>query len=184
MGAIVLVDALSNNTVGAGMIVRALGDRDATAGPGHKSQLTAADRRARFGHGAALILFVGAPSEAQRSLAHRMEAELFALGCAATVIDVPALQDGTRSPALLADVAGQCLQAGLITVLSTAPAHPGDRRQLLERLGHHAMLTITLDPAAKAALDLSGIDAEQALEQVVERLARDGVLVSPSPVSK
>src|SRR5690606_21983202 len=71
------------------------------------------ERRARFGHRAALVAFA-VPAEHTTELAYRLEEELFARGGAGTVIDVLALQDGTRSPALLADVGEQCLRAGRV----------------------------------------------------------------------
>jgi phosphosulfolactate phosphohydrolase-like enzyme len=94
----VLIDVESNATVAAGMIVQAIeGKAVRNAGP-----VTAAERRARNGHGPAVI-FTGH----REALAELLERRLFIRGCA-----VVALRDATEDALRAADA------AGLIAILS------------------------------------------------------------------
>ena len=79
-GSVVLIDAETNATVAAGMIVQASSSRVARpSGP-----VTMAERRARFGHGPAAIS-VGR----RESLARLLERRLFDRGCAVAIVRDP-----------------------------------------------------------------------------------------------
>ncbi|MGD0500772.1 MAG: sulfate adenylyltransferase subunit CysN [Bryobacteraceae bacterium] len=100
-GALVLIDPESNATVAAGMIVQAVEGRTVrTAGP-----VTAAERRARYGHGPAAI-FTGH----RESLGELLERRLFDRGCA-----VVALRDATEDALRAAEA------AGLIAIVAGGP---------------------------------------------------------------
>jgi sulfate adenylyltransferase large subunit len=102
-GSVVLIDLDSNATVAAGMIVRAATARTArTAGP-----VTAAERRARFGHRPATV-FVG-PRE---SLAVMLERRLFDRGYLAVVLR-DATEEGLRA-----------LEAAGAIAIATGPGDP------------------------------------------------------------
>ena len=132
-GAFVLIDSISNNTVAAGMIRRALEDGDGDRTAGGISLVSPEARRARLGHGGALIAFAGEPEQGQREVAQRLERGLFERGFATTLVDVAIVADGSRSPALLADIAAQCVRAGVLTVMSGAAARAADREELRAR---------------------------------------------------
>ena len=132
-GAFVLIDAISNNTVAAGMIRRPIADGDGD-GTVHGPSLVSLDaRRARRGHVGALIAFAGVPEEGQAAIAQRLERSLFDRGYATTFVDTTLVADGSRSPELLADIAAQCIKAGLLTVMSGAAPRAADRQALRAR---------------------------------------------------
>lgn len=138
VGAFVLIDALTNNTVGAGMIVRAL-ERAAGDGPGADgpiSMITSASRAERFGHGALVVAFTeNQQRERQRHTARELERALFDAGITTTLIDVEAFSETSRSAALVADLVRQCTDAGLVTILSTGLPRDAQRQELERRLG-------------------------------------------------
>jgi len=80
-GSFILIDAETNATAAAGMIVRAVtGGRRRAAGP-----VNAVERRARYGHGPEVISVGG-----REALAYALERRLFEHGCAVTVVrDAP-----------------------------------------------------------------------------------------------
>jgi len=179
-GAFVLIDAISNNTVAAGMIREAVFDVAAPDSRHLERAVSDVERTARFGHAAALIGFVGDPCRAQTEVACALERALFDAGHAVVLIDVGALSDGTRSPALLADVAEQCLAAGMLTIFSTGLPRAADREQVRARLGE-VLIELRVggergDLAGAIAVD--GDDPAGASGHVVEALRGRGVLGS------
>ncbi len=143
-GAFVLIDALSNDTVGACMII---GEAQAeasdaagstTASRAVASGIGAGERCSRLGHTALVIAHEGYgadTTEAQKALSQSLERTLFDAGLLTTIVDVERLSEGTRSPALVADVATQCFTAGLVTILSTGLPRAAQRTELESRLG-------------------------------------------------
>jgi bifunctional enzyme CysN/CysC len=97
-GAFIVIDRLTNVTVGAGMIV-GLSDQEESQG-----RVTAEERAARFGQKAA-TLWLGAN---RREVAWELERRLFNLGHAALVLD-----DAELAPQA-AVIAGQVNRAGLL----------------------------------------------------------------------
>jgi sulfate adenylyltransferase large subunit len=126
-GAFVLIDSVTNDTVAAGMIARAAGARvGAGAGDasrdarGERTQVSAAERRARLGHAGAVVR-VSAPSlEAARVLAFTIERELFDGGRLATVIEAGAEPgEGASSDARTAAASAEaCARAGVIAIVA------------------------------------------------------------------
>jgi bifunctional enzyme CysN/CysC len=97
-GAFILIDRMTNGTVGAGMIVdrssapeflRDNWDEDTLAGMQavRSSQVTADERSARFGHPPLTILLTGLSGSGKTTIAYALERRLFELGCAVTVLD-------------------------------------------------------------------------------------------------
>ncbi len=107
-GAFIVIDPLSNETLGAGMIVDIEGKEET------RGQVSDADRFARFGHWAAIVLVED--SEA----ALLLERELFDRGAAVAVVE-----EADAETAVLAQAAG-------LIVLATGPVLPGaiDLRRL------------------------------------------------------
>ncbi len=104
-GAFIMIDRLSNNTVGAGMIV------DRRAGPATPASLweaepqsallqetggrvTRAEREERLGLRAATLLLTGLTGAGKTTLAHALERRLFDAGRTATVIDGQSMRLG------------------------------------------------------------------------------------------
>jgi sulfate adenylyltransferase large subunit len=153
-GAFVLVDAIGNNTVGAGMIIEALAEEDRAGDRKRASLVTGDERRTRLGHAALAIGFAGGPASGQAAVAYELERALFDRGVAATVIDVEALADGTRSPALFADLAAQCVDAGLVVILSTGLPRETEREQIRARLGDRLLIVAGNESAASVLATL------------------------------
>jgi bifunctional enzyme CysN/CysC len=130
-GAFIVIDRLSNVTVGAGMIV-GLADK-----AGEIRKVTSEERSARFGQKAVTLWLTGANA---REAAYRLERRLFDLGHASAVLDDESL---TGSAATLARSLNQ---AGLICLcpLEGAPASEDHRNLILatDALEADAMVSV------------------------------------------
>ena len=88
-GSFILVDPLSNETAGAGMILAAEpgeGGVDAGAGDDSGSQVSERERRARLGAAAGVVLLVGGDEAAARATAYAIERRLFDRGAVCLVM--------------------------------------------------------------------------------------------------
>jgi hypothetical protein len=108
-GAFILIDPVTNETVGAGMIT----DRTQREAAGHR--VTAEERHARLGHQAAAVWFTGDEDEA-----HTLERKLFDGGCLVNVVTD-------------ADAARISAAAGLISIC-VGTGHPPEGFVLPEEL--------------------------------------------------
>ena len=142
MGGFVLIDALTNNTVGAGMIVRALDDGSGGQRLKRHSLISRAERRTRLGHGPMVIWFDGEPAAGQPAVAYALERALFVADMHATVIDVDAIAESTRSSLLFADLARQGYEAGLITIISSGLPRSADRQAIRDEFVREQLLTL------------------------------------------
>lgn len=79
MGAFIIIDRLSNVTVGAGMIETAT-KRKRKVAESSTSHVTKEDRAARFGQKPVTIMFVGISGSGKSTLAHALERRLFDMG--------------------------------------------------------------------------------------------------------
>jgi bifunctional enzyme CysN/CysC/sulfate adenylyltransferase subunit 1 len=105
MGAFILIDSVTNDTVAAGMIVD---QSKATAKASVRTQVGMEERRQRLGH-TGRVLHVGAPSvETARDLAFAIERGLFDRGFVATVIDSASAPD---------EAAAACARGGLVALV-------------------------------------------------------------------
>ncbi|MEX2468698.1 MAG: sulfate adenylyltransferase subunit CysN, partial [Pseudohongiellaceae bacterium] len=85
-GSFIVIDRLSNVTVGAGMVAGEHLQRE----PGRERQnvhVTREERAARYGQKPATIMFVGVSGSGKSTLAHGLERRLFDLGRVGTVLD-------------------------------------------------------------------------------------------------
>jgi bifunctional enzyme CysN/CysC len=171
LGAFVLIDALTNDTVGAGMIDEPREETTSRVAGRRSSPIGAEERRKRFGHGACVVTFTGDPTPAQLALTDRLERALFDRGVVCSVVDVRGLDDGTRSPELVADVAAHGFESGLVTILASALPRVAEREAISARFSASSILVIgqggdvELDPADP-----------QAVAAVIAALERRGVL--------
>jgi bifunctional enzyme CysN/CysC len=106
-GSFIIIDRLTNVTVGAGMIVGLAEDS------GETRRVTAEDRAARFGQKPVTVWVRGASA---RELAYRLERRLFDLGHAAAVLGDEVAAD--RAP----EIAKALNRAGLICLCVLEPA--------------------------------------------------------------
>ncbi|MBM3752387.1 MAG: sulfate adenylyltransferase subunit CysN [Acidobacteria bacterium] len=168
MGAFILIDPISNLTVGAGMIEESTPElveplnlrnlqftgEDETADHG---RLTNAERFARAGHYPATIWLT-----ARRDLAYLVERKLFDLGC-----QVHVLADDSDSH-LLPELARVLNNAGLIAICSIASPDAGERDRAESFTATNRFVEI-------AAKELPSKD-EAAAERILKALEDRGVL--------
>lgn len=96
-GNFILIDRLSNITVGAGML-RAPALTDAPRPrDSHTAHITGEDRASRFRQKPVTLLFVGLSGAGKTTLAHAVERELFDRGYAGTVLDGKSMRLGISS---------------------------------------------------------------------------------------
>lgn len=164
-GAFIIIDRLTNVTVGAGMIVdietgderRAHWETETSETlQSEKSNVTADERRARFGQQPATILLTGLASSGKTSIAYALERRLFDSGRASTVLDGQNLRLGIsrdlgftaeeRSENLRrgAEVARLMNQAGLITIAAFVAPSEAVRAKARDVIGSEKFLEIHL----------------------------------------
>lgn len=166
-GAFILIDHVTNGTVGAGMIIeRASGearhdhwDTEPRSDQLHRlaSPVSPEDRESRFGQRAATVLLTGLSGSGKSTLASALERRLFDLGHAANVIDGQSMRLGLsrdlgfsgeeRSEAMRrgAEVARIMNDAGLICILAYIAPSAEVRHRALGVVGEANFLTVHLD---------------------------------------
>lgn len=165
-GSLIVIDRLSNVTVGAGMILdRATAEdrrdhwddrpRSATL-HGAVSSVTLAERAARFGQRPATILLTGLTGAGKSTIAGALERRLFDLGRAAAVLDGQTMRLGIskdlgftaeeRSENLRrsAEVAKLLNDAGLICIAAFVAPHEQVRQKARQVVGPDRFLVVHL----------------------------------------
>ena len=152
-GAFIIIDRLTNGTVGAGMIIAP----PVVGHGGHHGKLAhvATDERAqRFGQQPATVLFTGLSGAGKSTLAYAVERKLFDMGRAVYVLDGQNLRHDlnkglpqdrvgrTENWRRAAHVARQFNEAGLITLAAfVAPSSEG-REQAKTLIGTDRLVTV------------------------------------------
>jgi bifunctional enzyme CysN/CysC len=165
-GAFILIDRLTNNTVGAGMICAAA-ERDSGGDHWHQepatrlasaaaSQVSPAERQARLCHKAVTILLTGLTGSGKASVAFALERKLFDAGCIVKVLHGAEMRRGLcrdlgfsaddRSENLRrgAEVARLLNDAGVICLAAFVAPHEAVRRKAREVIGPDRYLEIYL----------------------------------------
>ncbi|QDT67208.1 Bifunctional enzyme CysN/CysC [Planctomycetes bacterium MalM25] len=165
-GAFIVIDQVTNVTVGAGMIL----DRKTAAEEGDlweteaaeslveaKSAVTADERAARYGQQPVTLLLTGPPAAGKTPIAAAIERRLFDAGRAVVTIDGQSLRRGLsrdlkftaedRSENLrrAAEVAKTVNTAGLITIASFVAPHEEVRQKAAEVVGADKFLVVHVD---------------------------------------
>jgi len=164
-GGFIIIDRLTNGTVGAGMILdRGDGDEadhwDETAAAEHlhaeASEVSTAEREARFGQQPATLLFTGLAGSGKTSLATAVERRLFDMGRAVVVLDGQNMRLGIsrdlgfsaadRSENLRrsVEVARLFNDAGLICLAAFVAPEAAVRHKAAERIGSERFLVVHL----------------------------------------
>jgi len=163
----VVIDRITNSTVGAGMILdRAAGDgrhdhweaEPATAHlHGEASQVSLEERIRRFGQTPATILLTGLTGSGKTTIAFALERRLFAEGRAVTVLDGQNMRRGiSRDLGFAADDRSENLRrsaevarlfndAGMICIAAFIAPDEGVRQKAAEVIGRDRFLTVHLD---------------------------------------
>ncbi len=157
-GNFILIDPVSNGTVGAGMILdRKIADDTAGELPGtgarsphlrrRRSQVDAAERATRLGHAPATIWLTGLPASGKSTLAYALERRLFESGTIATVLDGENLRlgisddlgfaalDRSENVRRAAHVARVLNDAGLVAIVALVSPYEADRAEARAIIG-------------------------------------------------
>jgi bifunctional enzyme CysN/CysC/sulfate adenylyltransferase subunit 1 len=156
-GSFILIDPLTNATVGAGMIQESASATQIAEGQGRKfvshaareSDVTAEERHARHGHSPAVLLLEGRPA-----LAARLERLLFELGFEVLHLQSPEFTGDTLASALRVTQT-----SGIIAIYSSDALAASTKHRIEEEFN-----TRLFDLAAASALDASD---EQIVAQVL-----------------
>jgi bifunctional enzyme CysN/CysC len=166
-GAFVIVDRVTNNTVGAGMILeREAAQADAGVlgvladvlreyGRRHVSQIEDAEREAKLGQKPATLLLTGLVGAGKSTIAYALERRLFDLGKTALVLDgrsaaLGAAEDVDFSPELsdalkrAAEIAALANDAGQIVIVPLVARRVEDRAMMKEIVGRDRFLEVHL----------------------------------------
>ena len=158
-GAFILIDRLTNTTVGAGMILEAGGRDGWGAEPAARLKLrdslvTPAEREQRFGQTPATVLLVGLTGSGKSRIAYALERRLWDAGRAVTVLYGQNMRQGLnrdlgftaddRSENLRrsAEVAKLLNDAGVITVAAFVAPHAAVREKVKDVIGRDRVLEV------------------------------------------
>ena len=171
-GSFIVIDRLSNVTVGAGMIYC---DQQKSQ-PGHEisnTHVTKEERAARYGQKPATVMFVGVSSSGKSTLAHGLERKLFDKGRVSTVLDGKTMRLGI-SKDLPHDAEGRAENlrrsahiarflndSGVICCASFVAPNRDSREHALSVIGKDNCLIIFLNPPMEVCIqrDPSGLYA-------------------------
>jgi len=161
-GAFIVIDRLTNGTVGAGMIIA---DPVAHGSGGHHGALahvSAEERATRFGQQPATVLFTGLSGAGKSTLAYAVERKLFDMGRAVYVLDgqnlrhdlnkgLPQDRAGrTENWRRAAHVARQFNEAGLITLAAFVAPDSEGREQAKALIGAERLITVYVQASPQA----------------------------------
>jgi len=159
-GAFIVIDRLTNGTVGAGMIIA-----EPQSGTGHRDPLghvSSEERAARFGQQPATVLFTGLSGAGKSTLAYAVERKLFDAGRAVYVLDgqnlrhdlnkgLPQDRAGrTENWRRAAHVARQFNEAGLLTLAAFVAPDAEGREQAKSLIGPERLITVYVQASPQA----------------------------------
>jgi bifunctional enzyme CysN/CysC len=172
-GAFIVIDRLTNGTVGAGMIIAdALGSGSGNH-HGAQAHVSTEERAARFGQQPATVLFSGLSGAGKSTLAYAVERKLFDMGRAVYVLDgqnlrhdlnkgLPQDRAGrTENWRRAAHVARQFNEAGLLTLAAFVAPDAEGREQAKALIGNDRLVTVYVQasPQVCAERDPQGLYA-------------------------
>jgi bifunctional enzyme CysN/CysC len=181
-GSFILVDSITNATVAAGMVIeaglrqdldRALEDARRGDSGASRSQVSAKERRDRFGVSGAIVLLAGSSSGATHPLAHAIERQLFDGGASAVLLYADDAVRWLPAARAVAD-------AGLLAVVSVdaaeleaarAGAAAEEARLLVVR---SIAAEATASPSRSNAVDLAPASLEESAGVVLKALRTRG----------
>jgi bifunctional enzyme CysN/CysC len=173
-GAFIVIDRLTNGTVGAGMIAaEPLSGQNAGNHHGRLAHVSAGERAARFGQQPATVLFTGLSGAGKSTLAYALERKLFDMGRAVYVLDGQNLRHDLNKGLPLdrvgraenwrraAQVARQFNEAGLLTLAAFVAPDAEGRAQAQALIGAERLMTVYVQasPLACRERDPQGLYA-------------------------
>ncbi|MEY4641371.1 MAG: hypothetical protein RLZZ227_1365 [Pseudomonadota bacterium] len=175
-GAFIIIDRLTNVTVGAGMIES--NTRKARQHASSTGHVTTAEREARFGQKPITVMFVGLSGSGKSTLAHALERRLFDMGRVSTVLDGKTMRLGI-SKDLAHDAAGRAENlrrsayiarylndAGLICCAAFTAASSEARNHTISVIGTENCVVVYLNPPLSVCQqrDPSGLYAAESIK--------------------
>lgn len=174
-GSFIIIDRLSNVTVGAGMIdFRSKQSRRSTQNS--TTHVTTEERAARYGQKPATVMFVGLSGSGKSTLAHALERRLFDMGRVSAILDGKAMRLGI-SRDLPHDAAGRAENlrrsayiakylndSGLICCAAFVAPNTDSREHTISVIGEDNCIIVYLNPPLEVCKqrDPSGIYAAEA----------------------
>ncbi len=161
-GAFIVIDRLTNGTVGAGMIIAEPVAHGSGGHHGALAHVSTEERATRFGQQPATVLFTGLSGAGKSTLAYAVERKLFDMGRAVYVLDgqnlrhdlnkgLPQDRTGrTENWRRAAHVARQFNEAGLITLAAFVAPDAEGREQAKALIGTDRMLTVYVQASPQA----------------------------------
>lgn len=153
-GAFIVIDRLTNGTVGAGMIIASPIQGSAGRHHGALAHVSAEERAARFGQQPATVLFTGLSGAGKSTLAYAVERKLFDMGRAVYVLDGQNLRHDLNKGLAqdragraenwlrAAQVARQFNEAGLITLAAFVAPDTVGREDARALIGAERLITV------------------------------------------
>ncbi len=184
-GAFIIIDRISNVTVGAGMILQRTTSEDSGAHWDDETAQTLAsntravsgdERAARFGQQPVTLLFTGLPCSGKTSVVNALERKLFDQGFAVTSLDGEDLRRGIsrdlrftapdRSENLrrAAEIAKILNDSGQICLAALVAPEDDSRQRAKQLLGPERMILIHLqvpEPVRIKRLEAEGVQVEE-----------------------
>ena len=179
-GAFIVIDRLTNVTVGAGMIsLDIAASKTQIKGAGSKVHVTREERAARYGQKPVSILFIGISGSGKSTLAHGLERRLFDKGRVSTVLDgksmrlgiskdLPHDQEGRAENLRRSSHVARFLNdSGLICCAAFVAPNRDSREHALSIIGKDNCLIVYLNPAIEVCQqrDPSGLYAAAELSE-------------------
>jgi bifunctional enzyme CysN/CysC len=172
-GGFIVIDRLTNVTVGAGMINLEIAAANRQVRRSGTIQVTKEERSARYGQKPVTIMFIGVSGSGKSTLAHGLERRLFDMGRVSTVLDSKAMRLGIstdlqhdaqgRAENLRrsAHIARMLNDSGLICCAAFVAPNPESREHALSVIGKDNCVVIYLNPPMEVCKqrDPSGIYA-------------------------
>ena len=162
-GAFIVIDRLTNGTVGAGMIIAApQAGQNSLGHHGREAHVAAEERAARFGQQPATVLFSGLSGAGKSTLAYAVERKLFDSGRAVYVLDGQNLRHDLNKGLPLdragraenwrraAHVAKQFNEAGLLTLAAFVAPDAEGREQARALIGAERLITVYVQASPQA----------------------------------
>ena len=161
-GAFIVIDRLTNGTVGAGMIIAEPVAQSSGGHHGALAHVSTEERATRFGQQPATVLFTGLSGAGKSTLAYAVERKLFDMGRAVYVLDgqnlrhdlnkgLPQDRAGrTENWRRAAHVARQFNEAGLITLAAFVAPDAEGREQAKALIGAERLITVYVQASPQA----------------------------------
>ncbi|KJH80044.1 sulfate adenylyltransferase subunit CysN [Stutzerimonas stutzeri] len=161
-GSFIVIDRLTNGTVGAGMIIADPVVQGSSGHHGALAHVSTEERASRFGQQPATVLFTGLSGAGKSTLAYAVERKLFDMGRAVYVLDgqnlrhdlnkgLPQDRAGrTENWRRAAHVARQFNEAGLITLAAFVAPDAEGREQAKGLIGADRTITVYMQASPQA----------------------------------